>query len=338
MDEAQKDQILRELADSLFLEHKNFSNRIGSAQQLDARGRLWGSILAVAFTISALSTYLFVGDYKGEEVIGAEIILKLDPRKDIDELALWRTKLKNRVSRNPHDGDSWYLLGHTRLLLKSYKESQEAFEMAKKLMPDNLSLDIYLLQARYLAADGRLDKQAKQLANTILSVNPIEPLVLEILAIEAFKETDYLASLRYLNSALSGPLPLAQKQALQFMLREARSVIGSMEPSFNVRISVSSKSVPPDVLFVIARPVGGGMPYAVVRRHNPSFPITVTLDDSSSIDKAKALSNAEEVELVVRLSSSLQIGSDLGDWHWVSPPVDVAAASQGVFYADPSPD
>ena len=71
-------------------------------------------------------------------------------------------------------------------------------------------------------------------------------------------------------------------------------------------------------LFVMARPVGGGMPYAVVRRPAEGFPRTIRLDDAGSMNPALPLSAASGVEVVVRLSLSGTAMAHPGDWEWHS--------------------
>ena len=71
-------------------------------------------------------------------------------------------------------------------------------------------------------------------------------------------------------------------------------------------------------MFVIARPPGGGMPYAVVRRPARLLPLDVTLDDTVSMSPARPLSGAEAFEVVVRLSRSGTAAPAPGDWEWRS--------------------
>jgi cytochrome c-type biogenesis protein CcmH len=77
-------------------------------------------------------------------------------------------------------------------------------------------------------------------------------------------------------------------------------------------------------LFVIARPIGGGMPYAVVRRPAVGMPLTIRLDDAVSMNPAAPLSSAAEVEIVVRLSRSGTAMAHPGDWAWQSPAIRLA--------------
>ncbi|MFW6094734.1 MAG: c-type cytochrome biogenesis protein CcmI/CycH, partial [Pseudomonadota bacterium] len=82
--------------------------------------------------------------------------------------------------------------------------------------------------------------------------------------------------------------------------------------------------------FVIARPPGGGMPYAVVRRPAGALPLEVRLDDDASMTRERSLSDAQEVEVVVRLSRSGRPTASPGDWEWRSDVLEPAGRGEPV--------
>ena len=77
-------------------------------------------------------------------------------------------------------------------------------------------------------------------------------------------------------------------------------------------------------VFVVARPIGGGMPYAAVRRPAALLPFSVRIDDLVSMSDARKLSSAENFEIMVRLSSSGIAQAQKGDWVWRSQPLNGA--------------
>ena len=320
---AQKEEILAEFASAILSDDRLLPNTDGQQGQESQRVPKIGMVIscaAIFVIISALGTYRFLGDYSSQGVSGAEEILQLDPSKDLEKLLYWRNNLIKRVTANQEDAKSWYLLGHARLLLQSYSEAAEAFESAHKLMGSSNNLDVYWLQSLYLAAEGKLDQQSRRLIERILLENPVDPVALEILAIEAFKEADYASAVRHLNTGLSGPLSAPQKESFTSSLAEARSLLGVLQPTFDLEISVISGSLVPNILFVTARPVGGGKPFIAIRRYNPDFPLLIRLDDAISLDSALPFSGAGEVELVVRLGASMDARAKDDDWVWISSP------------------
>ena len=77
-------------------------------------------------------------------------------------------------------------------------------------------------------------------------------------------------------------------------------------------------------VFIVARPIGGGMPYAAVRRPAALLPFSVRIDDLVSMSDTRKLSSAENFEIMVRLSSSGIAQAQEGDWVWRSQPLNGA--------------
>jgi cytochrome c-type biogenesis protein CcmH len=281
-----------------------------------------GSVLVVLAL--SVGIYAIVGDPGADELAGARHVMMLDPHTQSEEIALWRDRLAARVAARPGEAESWYMLGHTELLLGDYQQAAEAFAVAHAQVGPDPGLDLAWLQARYMAAGGVMDAQTREIAERVLDRDPGQPLVLELFALDAFRQSDFREAVSLLNRALSAPLGDTQRASLQSGLDEARKRLGELKPSIDVAVSASPAPPSRATLFVIARPVGGGMPYAVVRRPAPALPLTVRLDDAVSMNPAAALSKAGEVEVVVRLSLTGAPMSHPGDWEWHSDPIRVA--------------
>jgi cytochrome c-type biogenesis protein CcmH len=88
-------------------------------------------------------------------------------------------------------------------------------------------------------------------------------------------------------------------------------------------VAIRAAATPPEqaTVFVVARPVGGGMPFAAVRRPAVLLPFDVRLDDLVSMSEERKLSAAKAFEVVVRLSRSGNAAAQDGDWEWRSPPL-----------------
>src|SRR5690606_37285125 len=134
----------------------------------------------------------------------------------------WRARLARRVERVPEDGQSWYLLGIARLQLTDFAGAAAAFAEAHRYLGPEPGVVLYWLQSRYLAAGGTLDEQSRRLAENVLAASPNHPLVLEMLAIEAYRRGDYREAVEYLNRALSNPLSPTQRAVLEGGLAQAR--------------------------------------------------------------------------------------------------------------------
>jgi cytochrome c-type biogenesis protein CcmH len=282
-------------------------------------------ILVIA---GSLAIYNGLGDPAAGKLVGASALLTLDPEQDEALLREWQDKLRERVMNKPADARSWYLLGHSALLLGQFQQAAEAFSMAHAEFGADPNVDISWLQARYLAANGQVDSLTRSIAERILQRDPSHALVLEMFASDAFRTGDYPGAVSYLNRALSRAIAPSQRAALQAGMTEARRNLGDLTPSLDVAVAVEGVLPHGTTLFVIARPLGGGMPFAVVRRPAVDFPLSIRLDDAVSMNPAQALSLAKEVEVIVRISLSGSPMAQPGDWEWRSEPIEIALVTQ----------
>ncbi|MCZ6659246.1 MAG: c-type cytochrome biogenesis protein CcmI [Gammaproteobacteria bacterium] len=284
------------------------------------RSRVWMAVGLVVPVLAAL-IYQQVGEPDAHVLQRGAEIIQLDPENDTLALDRWRNTLMQRVSNKPDDAESWYLLGHIYLKTSRFQRAAEAFAMAHGVFGNDLSIDLYWLQARYLAADGVLDNASRELAEGILSRQANQPVVLEMLAIDAYRAGAYQRAVGLLNRALSIPQDALQQAALLAGLKQARSLLGDLKPSIDVRLSATETPPPNTTLFVIARPVGGGMPFAVVRRPAHPLPDSIRLDDAVSMNPAAPLSTAQVIEVVARISLAGTPMAHPGDWEWRSEPL-----------------
>ena len=287
----------------------------------------WAWLVAgIAAPLAAIALYLSIGEPDAPMLVGAAQVLSLDPAEHRIELDRWRALLGQRVQQRPADAGSWFLLGRIYLTDQDYDAAASAFERAHALTGEDPGIDLSWLQARYLAAGGRLDEGAVAIAERILAHTPNQPMVLEVLGLEAFRRADYREAVALFNRALSGSLEALPREVLLAGLKAARARLGDLLPA--VDVAVTATALPPGgaTLFVIARPPGGGMPYAVLRRPASQLPDTFRLDDAVSMNPAMPLSMAEEVEVVVRVSQVGTATAHPGDWQWRSPPLSLADA------------
>lgn len=297
--------------------------------QSPARGRSHASVpgaLAAALLLVVLSSavYVLIGDPAAEALKGAEVVMRLDPDSERDALDAWALRLGDRVADKPEDAKSWYLLGHTRLKQSEFQAAAEAFATAHAIVGPDPGLDVYWLQARYLAAGGVLDATSRGIAERILAREPNHLLVLEIFAIDAFRAGDYARAVGHLDRALAWASTPAQRDALEAGLERARAELGELVPGIDVQVVLETPPPAGAVLFVIARPPGGGMPFAVVRRPAVAQLRSLRLDDAVSMNPALPLSAASEIEVVVRLSIGGTPVAQPGDWEWRSETIPLA--------------
>lgn len=303
--------------------------------QVTASARGWRVAFALLFVAGVSYVYTQLGEPQIDALRETAGILQ---QQDVGptQLAAWQRTLQQRTSSRPGDQQSWYLLGHVRLRGQDFASAATAFGQAYAVaaaegQPIDINLDLYWLQARYLAARGELDETSKQIVERVLEKAPNHPFVLEILAMDALRVGDYQQAVSVLNRALSGRLSPAQRATLQVGLTKARERMEAPGTGVDVRIEGLATAPASATLFIIARPVGGGMPFAVVRRPGPDYPEKVRLDDAVSMNPANPLSVAGKFEVLVRLSRSGGVRAQPEDWQWRSEPLELdASQTEGI--------
>lgn len=293
-------------------------------------------LVAVGLVLGSGVTYWQLGTPGADQLVQARELLTLPTLAEVEgdqahpsivKLRSLTNSLRVRVGRAPEEAGSWYLLGIGELKLESYAASADAFESAHKLVGADGNLDLYWLQARLLADKGQLSPATQEIAQRVLSTQPNQPMVLNMLALAAYRSREYATAVGYLNSALSNKLTQGQREMLGSGFEQARQSLGVSGPTVDVDLNLTGQPPADAVLFVIARPVGGGMPYAVVRRPIDAVPERVRLDDAVSMNPANPLSAAAEVEIIARVSLSGRPQAGPGDWQWRSEPVNLGAVA-----------
>ena len=301
--------------------------RQSTTQSNSGTSSKWLIALAILIPAFSFGLYNALIDRDRNALRGAEAVLTLDAETGADELEHWRVRLEDYVVDHSDDGQIQFLLGQVYLKQSKYELAAGAFARTYEVSPGDLNVRVFWLQARFLAARGRLDDMSRNLAEEILSDSPNLPIVLEILALDAVALGQPDQAVAYLNRSLAGLRDPARIVSLVAAITELRKQF--KVPGIDVRIEAEGEVPHGATLFVVARPVGGGMPYAVVRRPAMLLPLAVRLDDLVSMSEMRTLSSAEQFEVVVRLSRTGQAIAQPDDWQWISEPFqDTAALSE----------
>jgi hypothetical protein len=176
----------------------------------------------------------------------------------------------------------------------------------------------YWLQARLLASNGELDRVSEGLANELLSIDPNNGPVLELLSVTMMQRGNLREAIRLMNRAITASANIDRQIALAGAISVLRSRMEAADPRVAVQVSASTKAPDTAVVFVVARPPGGGMPYAAIRRPAAMLPFNVQLDDLVSMSEQRILSAADEFEVLVRVSNQGIAKANPEDWVWQS--------------------
>lgn len=327
VDPEARESLQQELAAVLLAEDELARTRQAVRTRTIARSWTWiASALVLGLSVLVYNSQ---SDSGLPLVKGAEIVLSLDATEQSDELRLWQKRLRSRLADAPEDAKSWYLFGHALLKLGQPMKAAQAFAKTDSLVGSDVSVKFYWLQARLLASDGELNAVSEAIANDIIALDPNNGPVLELLSVSMMQRGELPDAVKLMNRALNAAVSVDRQIGLAGAMRVLRGRMDAAAPHIEVAIIAVEPPVPDATVFVVARPPGGGMPYAAVRRPAAMLPFTVLLDDLVGMTEQRVLSNAETFEVVVRLSVSGSPQAQSGDWVWRSETLDLRDYESG---------
>lgn len=222
-------------------------------------------------------------------------------------------RLRTLGSQEP---DGWFLLGQRAMDLGAFAQAAEAFAEVEALTGGALVALVYQAQALYLANDRRLDARARALIDRVLATVPDQPVMLELLAMEAFSQGRYGEAAETFGRVLATGITSPQRRQFLEDAQRRAAELGGVDlaaltaqapsgPGIDVRVTVDEawlQGLPAQAqLFVLARPPGGRMPLAV-ERHDPTASLAVRLGPEDAMSPAMSLVGRDTVEVVARLS------------------------------------
>jgi cytochrome c-type biogenesis protein CcmH len=294
------------------------------------RSRL-GIALAVLVPLAALGWYARFGAWQALETADVAAAVAAASASaggghggDVTALML---KLEARLQQTPDDADGWFLLGRTALENDDVVRAARAFERVVELVPDALAAGAYLAQARFMRDGNRVTPAVREAIDRVLAKMPDQPIMMELLAVDAFARGAYAETEGYLSRALAGGAEPERAPFLEAGIARARELQG-LPPAPSGRSIVASVGVAPGTtlpaggtVFVVARGSASPMPLAVVRRDAAELPFSVTLDRSAAMSPALTLDGVTDVEVSARYSP--RGSAERGDGDVESPRVPV---------------
>ena len=268
-------------------------------------------------------------------------------------------RLAARLAQSPDDLDGWFLLGRTRMQLENFEGAALAFAEVAERAPAVIGPRVYQAQALYLA-DGRIvTPRVRALVDAVLTREPEQSTMLELLAMDAFQNRRFNDAARYFGRVLAGGIEDAPRRAfLEDGLARSRELAGlpSAEPptfnepppvpaadaegpSIDVEVVLSQAaraSLPAQAaVFVLARPVNGPRMPLAVERLAPADRLQVRLGVEDAMAPAMTLATVDEVELVVRLSLEGTAAAGPNDLEAVFGPLTPSAHPRVTARLDP---
>lgn len=278
------------------------------------RGQLLG---VLGLSISVWLLYWQLGSW--EDVQIAEELGRIE-QSEPEEVRALIERIKDRAEARPTNADYALLLGEYYL---SGNEPAEALRYYERLIGAGATAPEILgkaAQAEFLASNRVLSRRARAWAEQALAVDPAQAAALATLGMAAFEGADYRQAIVYWQRLrdLEAPGSPGHEMLGQVIERSRRELGEPIEPVIAtpgvvVSVSIPERQAPPEdsVIFILARPEGAdsGMPIAVVRTTAVEWPLTVRLDDGSSM-AGQRLSDFARVSIEVQISENGQPGRD----------------------------
>ena len=261
-------------------------------------------IAAVAAVALAVALYALWGEPYARTLADAAQLM--DAARAGDEAASdrLRSALEARTNRQPSDRDGWFLLGHVRMNAGDFTGAASAFATLHGIAGVNPQVDLAWAQANYLADGGSISAATRAIVDRLLADDPNRPELLEMLAMDALRQSDFLVGARHLARALGQPMPDSRRRILAEMLALARTRLDPARPLVEVTIDAAWEATEQAPwLMVFARPPQGGMPVAALRVHAQRTQ-TLVLDAATTMTDGASLDNAGPLRVVARLSQS----------------------------------
>ncbi|KEA64265.1 Cytochrome c heme lyase subunit CcmH [Marinobacterium lacunae] len=298
-------------------------------------------LLALLVPVASLGLYQTLGSAPDLEVA-------MNPPKAPATLEEAIAQLEQELERHPENAEGWYLLANTYVNQGRFDEGISAFNKVLEVLPAEApqvaGVHGQIAQALYFRDGGKMSDEVRKQIDLTLSMDPGDMAALGILGIDAYETGDYRQAIEYWSRALPGATGDAAQSLRSGIEQAKQQLVAAGEPvpempavkgavinvSVDIADELKAKVSPDQVLFIYARPVGGRMPLAAVRRKASELPIEVELNDSMAMMPGAELSSVGEVEIGARISNSGQAIAAPGDLIGSLSPVAVSSDAQSV--------
>jgi len=332
-----------------------------TVRKADKAGPLALAGLLVTIPPATIALYLALGAPEHLDVAGpgagsaAQIAAHSapGPQMNIEELL---GRLEQRLAQNPNDPEGWAILSRSYMALERYPDAVRALEKLRELVGDEPAILIPLADSVAMTQGGRMTGRPAALVKEALETEPDNPIANWLAGNAAAEASDWQAAIGHWRVTLAQVGDDAQAaEELRQRIADAEAKLGTTAPeapatpvaeappaavpaaapvlpASRVLVQVSlapelqNRIAPGDTIFVYARaPAGPPMPVAAVRLQASQLPLTVTLDDATSLMPGVQLSQFPEVRIEARVSKSGTAAAAPGDLRGERSGVKVAS-------------
>ena len=332
LDEAEFNALKKELEISLLQDIKQASDD-SLVNPIKPKTILWPSMMSICLVVISGYMYQHLGDFQN-----IDNVQSANPHAGMDAAQIMAQRvqmMEAQVKAEPENSQAWFTLGHAYVSANQYDKAIAAFDKVIALVGKQAELLGPKATAMYYKAGQQMTPQIQAIINESLAMDAQDPSTLLLVGMDAFFAADYKKAIASWQAILNSERADIDRTALMNAIETAnlrlqsetagmpdddahKQVKASGVKSVNITISIAAelaaKASPEDTIFIFARATEGPkVPLAATKVSATSFPITVTLDDSSGMGGDKKLSDAANVEVIAVLSKHGNIKPQTGD-------------------------
>ncbi|MGB1239226.1 MAG: c-type cytochrome biogenesis protein CcmI [Pseudomonadales bacterium] len=315
LSEASLAELTLELEKNLLLDaQKTSNNEVAQSRLTGAKLALVAAVSVLVISVS-LAFYSRYGSYdelvwfSQQHASGQQ----LDGQQPTAEQAI--AMLERELQQNPDNAEGWYILASAYIGTNQFVRASEAFEKVLQVLPEEApqraSVTGQYAQALYFIA-GKVSADVSTQVEKALSLDANEVVSLGLMGIAAYDAQDYQGAIDHWSKAMQHA-DASASSSLQSGIAKARSKLGVEQQSatggvphvsitLDVDADVREQVDPQAVVFVFARPIGGGIPLAAKRLTVAELPVNIILDDSLAMMEQAKISLQNNVEVSARIS------------------------------------
>lgn len=304
-------------------------------------------LVLVIFILSVFFLYQRLGAGSDLRIIelqqakqNADYQAMLDKRMpDLAHSSVLIEQLEARLESDTENLQYWFLLARLSSERNDFAKAARAYQEIINRDQSSGLVMAELAQAMFLRDKHKMTDEIGQMAKKALTIESDNTTALGLSGIYAFSKKEYLNAIDYWQRAVKllggnseGGRGLTQgiEKAKALYLAEGgteeklQKFLSPKSISLSVAVDPNIQTDSNQLVYVYARAwKGSKMPLAITRIPLSQLPTKVTLTEAMAMSPSATLANAEQVELVARISQDGSANAKPGDWQTSQGPFDL---------------
>jgi len=258
----------------------------------------------------------------------SRVLLDMTPEIETQESLSLKDSVQNLIARtqdNPDDIEAWTLLGYSYISLGENEKGVTAYNTARKLDPNNVSLMIENASILAQLQNDQYHGEPIELVNLALQLEPSNVEALWRLGLYQYQQNNIDTAISTWENTLS--LMSSQSPAKAALMKTLVTVkarhSGVTEKNSEIKLTVNvdidsaileNSLQDNDFIMVYVRAASGmPIPIAIEKMSLKDFSGTVILSDENSVMPSRLLSQADKMIAVARITKTGQAIRQAGD-------------------------